>query len=290
MAIIKSTKPKTAASAAQAYLKSHRFDGLSPHHIRTVRKHMSIFTKYFGETPLLEITPEDALRSMPRDWGQTSKTNYIQAIKTFATWARDNDYLPYDRRTFAERLRKPKPVPMDPEFFSTDEMRKLLTIASLLVGGREEFLLSLLVLGGFVGMRVSEICRVTWSDIDLTHKAVRLSPKVTKTATRRIALMPDNGALWLSHVENKTGFVVPQNIIPNLNRYTGQLSREAGVTWKMNALRHSYVTYAMAKERDAWKVAEQVGNSPRVLQAHYKGLVLLPDAEEWFGITPDNTL
>jgi len=286
----KSTKPKTATAAVQSYLKSHRFDGLSFHHIRTVHKHMNIFSKHFGDKPLEEIIPEDVFRSMPKHWGQTSKANYIRAVKTFATWSRDNDYLPYDRRTFAERIRKPKEAPLEPEFFTTEEMRNLLTTAGMLVGGEEEFLLSVLVLGGFVGMRSSEITRVKWTDIDLAHKAIRLTPKITKTSSRRIALIPDNAVAWLNHIKDKAGFVVPQQIIPNFNRYTGNLSKEAGVEWKNNALRHSYVTYAMAQERDAWKVSEQVGNSPRVLQAHYKGLVLASDAVEWFNITPDNTL
>lgn len=286
----KSTKPKTANAAALAYLKSHRFDGLSHHHVRTVRKHVQVFTKYFGNDPLDSITPEDVLKSMPKAWGQTTKSNYIRAIRTFATWSRDNDFLPYDRRTFAERIRKPKPEPTEPDFFSPEEMRRLLTVAGLLVGGKEEYLLAILVLGGFVGMRVSEVTRIRWSDIDLTHNAVRLTAKITKTSSRRIALIPENGVTWLNHIKHKEGFVVPQQLIPNINRYIGNMADEAGVAWKNNALRHSYVTYAMAKERDAWKVAEQVGNTPRVLQAHYKGLVLLPDAEEWFGITPDNIL
>lgn len=290
MSKTKSTRAKTAVGASAAYLKSHRFEGLSFHHVRTVRKFMGLFTKHFGETPLDSITPEDVLKSMPKHWGATSKCNYLRSIKTFANWARDNDYLPYDRRTFAERIRKPKEVPAEPEFFTTDEMRRLLTVGAMLVGGEEEFLLSMLVLGGFVGMRVSEVGRVKWEDIDLTHKAVRLTPKITKTASRRIALIPDNAVAWLSHIKHKTGFVMPQHLIPNLHRHTGSLAKEAGVEWKNNALRHSYVTYAMAQERDAWKVAEQVGNSPRVLQAHYKGLVLATDAAEWFGITPDNTL
>lgn len=286
----KSTKPKSASATAAAYMKSHRFDGLSHHHIRTVKKHIQLFTKHFGEKPLDSITPEDVLKSMPKVWSPVTKANYIRAIKTFATWARDNDYLPYDRRTFAERLRKPKPEPMEPEFFSPEEMRRLLTVAGLLVGGGEEYLLAVLVLGGFVGMRVSEVTRIRWSDIDLPHGAVRLTAKITKTSARRIALIPENGVTWLNHIKHKEGFVVPQQLIPNINRYIGHVADEAGVAWKNNALRHSYVTYAMAQERDAWKVAEQVGNSPRVLQAHYKGLVLLPDAVEWFGITPDNIL
>jgi len=290
MSKTKSTKPKTVSEAAEAYLKSHRFEGLSFHHVRTVKKFVTLLSKCYGSRPLESITPEDVLKSMPKHWGATSKCNYLRSIKTFANWSRDNDYLPYDRRTFAERIRKPKEIPAEPEFFTTEEMRRLLTVGAMLVGGDEEFLLALLVLGGFVGMRVSEIGRVKWEDIDLTHKAVRLTPKITKTASRRIALIPDNAAEWLSHVKVKTGFVMPQHLGPNLNRYIGNLAKEAGVEWKNNALRHSYVTYAMAQERDAWKVAEQVGNSPRVLQAHYKGLVLATDATEWFGITPDNTL
>ncbi len=46
----------------------------------------------------------------------------------------------------------------------------------------------------------------------------------------------------------------------------------------------------MAEEGNAYVVAERVGNSPQILQRHYKGLVLEPDADEWFGITPDSIL
>jgi integrase len=290
MSTIKSIKPKTATTAGQAYLKSNRFEGLSHEHIRTVRGHIRTFSEHFGEKLLEKITPDEVLRSVPKHWGPTSRANYVRALKTFANWARDHDYLPYDRRTFVERIRRTKPTYAEPEFFSPEEMRRLLTVAGMLVGGREEYLLSLLVLGGFVGIRTSEIGRLKWSDIDLPHNAVRLTPKITKTSTRRIAIIPANGVAWLNHIKDKTGFVMPQHIIPNLHRHTGILASEAGVDWKNNALRHSYVTYAMAQERDAWKVAEQVGNSPRVLQAHYKGLVLSSDAEEWFSVTPDNTL
>jgi hypothetical protein len=286
----KSTKPATVSEVAKAFIKSRRFEGMSQAYIRAVKIYMKIFIDYFGETPLIEVTPEKAMASAFRHWSPTTRDNYIRILKTFASWARDNDFIPYDRRTFAERIKKVKIILDEPEFFTTEEMRRLLSVASMLVGGDEEFLIPVLVLGGFVGMRASEICRVRWEDIDLAHKAIRLGPRVTKTGRRRIAIIPDNAVAWLKHVEKKIGFVVPQHIVQNLNRYTGMMATESGVEWKNNALRHSYVTYAMAQERDAWKVSEQVGNSPRVLQAHYKGLVLASDAVEWFNITPDNTL
>lgn len=287
-----STKPTTAKAAGEAFLKSRRFDGLSYHYIRTAKRYTQQFIRKFGPRELDSITPEELLGSAEKRWGPATKENYFRVIRTFCSWARDNDYLPHDRRTVAERVRKTRVILPEPEFFSPDEMRRLLSVAGLLVGGEEEYLLSLLVLGGFAGLRVSEICRLQWEDISITptHQAVRLSPKITKTGARRIALLSENATSWLKHIKNRTGFVVPQWVIPNLNRYTGKLAKEAGVTWKNNGLRHSYVTYAVARERDSWKVAEQVGNSPRILQAHYKGLVMDTDADEWFGITPDNTL
>lgn len=288
----KSTKLTTVKAAADAFVKSHRFDGLAFHYTRTVSRYVKLLVKHYGPRELDELTPEDLLKSMSKDWHNTTKANYLRVIKTFCAWARDNNYLPHDRRTVAERTKVPRVIPAEPEFFTPEEMRRLLTVAGMLVGGEEEYLLSLLVLGGFVGMRQSEICRVDWRDINLlpTFQAVRLSPRVTKTGSRRIAIIPPNAVLWLNHISDKTGPVVPAGMMQNINRPIGKLAKEAGVTWKDNGLRHSYVTYAMAKERNAYMVAEQVGNSPQILQRHYKGLVLEPDADEWFGITPDSIL
>lgn len=283
-------KPKGARAVGEAYLKSHRWEGLSKVYYRVSAMHVRLFYDYFRDKPIDEITPEEFLRSMPASWGNVARNNYHRTIRTMCEWARDNDFIPYDRRTFPERAKKRKAVAAEPEFFAPTEMRQLLNVAGMLVGGEEEWLLSLLVLGGFTGVRTSEFTRLRWEDIDLVHKAVRLSQKVTKTSTRRIAVIPDNGVEWLRLVAKESGPVFPQGLAANLNRYTGSLAKEAGVEWKVNGLRHSYVTYAMAQERNAWKVAEQVGNSPKILQGHYKGLVLESDAAEWFGITPDNTL
>lgn len=290
MAITKSTKPKSAKAAAQAYLKSHRFDGLAKCTMSSVTHYMGKFMDYFGDTDLDSISPEELLKSTPKHWGPVSRSNYLRVVRTFCGWARDNDYLPHDRRTVGERTKTPKIPASDPTFFTPEECRRLLRVSSMLVGSSDEWLFSMLVLGGFVGIRTSEITRLSWGDIDLTRKVIRMTTSITKTGVRRMAEIPDNAVEWLRHMEGRAGKVIPQKVLANMSRALCLLSKEAGVVWKKNALRHSYVTYAMARERNAWTVAEQVGNSPRVLQAHYKGLVLPTDADEWFGITPDNTL
>jgi len=286
MSTIKST---TVTEAVKRYLKNEHSRGLSYHHLRTITGHLKLFEKAFRAKTLLSITQDDAasyinLRGSPR-----SRKNHLTTLRGFCKWAQDADYIPYDRKTFSERVKSPKVTLGEPEFFTPDEMRRLLLGVSKLPKDLE-WVLALVILGAFVGMRVSEICRLKWEDILLEHKSIRISQLITKTQRRRIAMISDNAMLWLSTMSDREGFIVPQKIVPNINRFTSMLTIETGVTWKNNGLRHSYVTYAMARERSAWQVAEQVGNSPSILQVHYKGLVLASDAEEWFNITPNNTL
>lgn len=283
------TKSTTVTEAVKRYLKNEHSRGLSYHHLRTITGHLKAFEKAFQGKTILSITQEEATKYINLRGSPRSKKNHLTTLRGFCKWAQDVDYIPYDRRTFSERVKNPKVSLGEPEFFTPEEMRKLLLGVAKLPKDKE-WVLALVILGGFVGMRLSEICRIKWSDILFEHKSIKISQLVTKTQRRRIAVIPENALLWLSTISDKEGFIIPQKLVSNINRFTSLVTALAGVNWKCNGLRHSYVTYAMAQERSAWQVAEQVGNSPSILQVHYKGLVLPSDAEEWFNITPENTL
>jgi hypothetical protein len=60
----------------------------------------------------------------------------------------------------------------------------------------------------------------------------------------------------------------------------------AGVKWKHNALRHSYISYRVAAAKNVAEVALEAGNSPDMIFQHYRELVTGKAAKEWFGITP----
>jgi hypothetical protein len=47
----------------------------------------------------------------------------------------------------------------------------------------------------------------------------------------------------------------------------------AGVNWKHNALRHSFITYRIAEVKNVDKVALESGNSPDIIFQHYRELV-----------------
>jgi len=58
------------------------------------------------------------------------------------------------------------------------------------------------------------------------------------------------------------------------------------IDWKKNALRHSFISYRVAKSKDVAGVALEAGNSPKMIFEHYRELVTPKEATEWFGIVP----
>ena len=61
--------------------------------------------------------------------------------------------------------------------------------------------------------------------------------------------------------------------INNLQRRRARLVKRAGITWKHNALRHSFVSYRLADLQDDNQVALEAGHSVSILHRHYKQLV-----------------
>jgi hypothetical protein len=63
-------------------------------------------------------------------------------------------------------------------------------------------------------------------------------------------------------------------------------AKAAGVRWKANALRHSFISYRVAQTRDVAATALEAGNSPKIVFAHYRQLCTEAEAADWFGIVP----
>jgi hypothetical protein len=57
--------------------------------------------------------------------------------------------------------------------------------------------------------------------------------------------------------------------------------------WKQNGLRHSFISYRLAKVQSAPQVALEAGNSPQMIFANYREVVKPEAAAKWFAITPD---
>ena len=107
-----------------------------------------------------------------------------------------------------------------------------------------------------------------------------------KTASRRIVPIPNNLSKWLA-VASRT----EARIWPHSKAWFFEAIRNAAatakVTWKHNALRHSYISYRLAEIHDVNRVALEAGTSPKMIHKHYRKLVTPEQAKSWFSITPE---
>lgn len=167
----------------------------------------------------------------------------------------------------------------DIEIYTPEEFRRLLEASS------PEFT-PILVLGGFAGLRSAELERVQWENLDLVSGHLTLSARQAKTASRRIVPLCSTAVAWLKPLAKASGPVWAQEGLDSLYAAQGACAKAAKVSWKKNALRHSYASYRLAEVGDPGRVAAELGNSPAIVHKHYKQLVKPAEATAWFGILP----
>lgn len=167
------------------------------------------------------------------------------------------------------------------EIFTPEELTKLFAAA------RPE-LVPFLAIAAFAGVRHGEIQRLDWSRISETH--IEITAGGAKTRSRRIVPIQPNLAKWLADYRQKSGPVVS---FANVSKQLLFLAADAGVEWKHNALRHSFISYRLAKTNDENLVAVEAGNSPTMIQHHYRQIrdhtgrvITAALADVWFGIEP----
>jgi integrase len=270
-----------AADAVTKFLES--IEDKKTRHYDTAKSVLTKFGRSFNKT-LCSITLDELDRYF-RSVSQTGRTrnNHLGYVKTFFKWAQEwGGYVP-EGKMLIEKIKPYEEQSFKIEVFSPDEISKLLNAAT-------DKLRPYLAVGAFAGVRCAEISRLNWEDIDFETRSIKLSSEVTKTKRRRLAAMSDNLIQWLNtHTGPKTGPLVA--VPTRLHKDIAQLCNEAKVAWKDNALRKSYISYRMAQpDADAIQVSKQCGNSPAMVEEHYKELVSPKVAEEWFSVCPTTLL
>jgi integrase len=132
-------------------------------------------------------------------------------------------------------------------------------------------------------LRTEEIQRLDCSDILWTESAIEIRADVAKTRVRRLAPLNKAAAAWLQGWKQKRGPIIP---VVRHDYHVLKACDEAGVAWKPNALRHSYISCAMAITKDAVRVAYECGNSPPIVRSNYDRVVTESQGKAWFSIFP----
>ncbi len=61
----------------------------------------------------------------------------------------------------------------------------------------------------------------------------------------------------------------------------------AGVKWKHNALRHSFISYRCAVTKNVAQVSYEAANPSAIIHTHYLNARRESEAVAWFGLGPE---
>ncbi len=269
----------TVNEAASQRLEEIEQAGLSEVHRYRTKGHLDKFAAAFGNRRLASITVEElshwlqSLRFKP-----TTFHNYALSLSGMFALAVNRDQVATNP---VAKLKLPKIKRKDPAILEPSQMRRLLAVA------HPEIVPSLIV-QAFCGVRRAEAERLVWENIKLdgAKPYVELSSAVTKTSRRRTPPIPENAAAWLRLYRG----IPKANISLRARRYQRALeaaAKAAGIAWESNALRHSFGTYRLSTVEDAAKVSLEMGNSPSVIEVHYKNVCSPEDAKAWFEAFPE---
>ena len=204
-------------------------------------------------------------------------------VKMFLKWAVERDYLAANHRLLvADGMAKELEDLGEVEFYTPKELRALLESSQ-----RPEFrsLLPVIALGGLAGLRLQEIARLNWADVWRVPEHIEIAATKAKTRQRRLVEIVPALAAWLQPFCGCDGLVWADTL-DNFHDLFGKLRNDLGIPARRNGLRHAFCTYHFALNANENQTAQQAGNSPAMIHAHYKGLATKAEAEKWFKVLP----
>ena len=142
----------------------------------------------------------------------------------------------------------------------------------------------------FAGLRPNEMLRLTWDQIDLDGKVIRLTGEQTKTRTMRNVTLTDNALKWLQAYRGTGPIISTANRFRTLRE---EMMKACSITeWPVDVPRHTYATMHYNAHHDAAATMAQLGHfgNSQMFVTHYKGVpVTAADVEAYWRIMPKET-
>lgn len=278
---------KTVREVADELLAAKKADGLSEVYRKDLRLRLATFCASYGSRPIASVRSTvingwlRALELSPR-----SRNNFRSHIVQLFHFAKSAGYLPKDRTTEADDLARAKVKSAHVEIFTPAEVR-------LILSRLNADLLPFAAIAAFAGVRSEELMRLDWKDIRFDEGVIEVAADKSKTQSHRHVPISANLLAWLAPYKRRAGKVcrwkktqlMVQTAAEARVEENGGTVQE-GVAWKHNGLRHSFGSYRMAEIKNAAQVSLEMGNSPRMVFAHYRKPILAKDASDYFSIFP----
>jgi integrase len=302
---VASVKRKDIKQAVEEFLqadapRTHAADGqraqLSGKYAYNRKLQLNRFADTFPNTAVNELSKEhldkfigslDEIKSKSRNRraaaSAKSRNHYRAAIRQFLQWAVRKDYLaPTHRLNEADAMRPERANTAEIQFYTPREFAALLETA-------DGTFRPIIAIGGLAGLRTAELLRLDWADVWRVRGHIEVTAGKAKTRQRRLVGICPALAAWLAPFRTLTTGKLWASHEITFQQHFGELCKDAEVTRKTNGLRHAFCTYHFAANANENQTAQQAGNSPAQIHAHYKGLATKADAKKWFNVRSART-
>jgi integrase len=289
--------PNTVTEIYDEMLPARKRDGKAKNTIDDWRSRIGRFTELFGARKASSISAKeisDWLRKLTHKKtgklvSNRTRNNYRENLCAFFSFARESGYVPKSCNPFDE-VRKVKNEPIRIDVFTPEQMIKLLGARVRIESkGKRKSLVPFMVIGGFCGVRHEEMSAtdlpvLDWCQVDFEKKEIQILPEVARKIGRdRIVPMPDNVVAWLKPYAKPNG---PVCELANANNALQETAAAAGIKWKDNGLRKTFISSRLALTKNIGQVAEEAGTSPERIRKNYKKTMPEREAKRYLNIWP----
>jgi integrase len=270
---------KLVSEVVEEFLATREKQNRSARHLESLSSHCTRFAGSFKENISTVNASVVDLWLDKLDVSPRTRDNVLGSLSNLFEFAKSKHYLPkdHDELSRVTRLHNGEDTPV--EIYTPDEMTALLKAV-------DAALVPFVAIGGFAGLRSSEIERLDWKDVKFDSNCIVVQKgKVKKRGkSRRVAPLLPNLKIILEKHRKASGPVWPHSHA-YLHEAMRNAATRAEITLKDNALRHSFVSYRVAAIKNVPQVAYESGNSPQIIHSNYLELVIDADVQRWFAIT-----
>lgn len=259
-------------------IENRRSNEASQLYLRDLRVRLENRFAVAFKVPISSVTTGDIQRFLDGlKCKQRTKKNFLTTIGTLFSFAKNRGYV-HEAHPGISKVEFKSNDTTKIDIFSAKEIETLLNNA------RPE-LVPVLAIGAFAGLRSEEIKRLQWPSVHFGERFIEVGADIAKNRVRRIVPIPDNLWRWLLPYRKATG---PVYTFSNLALQFAKLSKAVNIPWRKNGLRHSFISYRVAKTDNVEKVALEAGNSSAVIRSNYLKMVTGAQGRRWFSIKPSS--
>ncbi|MCH2156897.1 MAG: site-specific integrase [Opitutales bacterium] len=297
--------PITIKEAFEDFLCDKQAANLRPLTLQNLRSRVGALVKRMPDRHLSTISAQDITRILFKPGLKpTSIDNQRRALSSFFSWAEKRGYCKVSPMRAVEKIRTERE---EPAILIAAQITQFLQAAQSLKAG---LLLPYVTLSLFAGIRPSEMKGLSWDAINLNESLITISSKTAKMRQRRLIQISDNLVEWLRPYARIHAPIVPRNFRRDfdtlkamagfaytesrvnmseadsfLKTATRNANREAP-DWIPDIIRHTAISYHLATHEHEGQTASWAGNSPDIVQRHYKGLVSQKQVKWYWGLRP----